>query len=725
MSCQLFVKVCEFKNVIGVHDNQHCKRSSYCGQSFTIPSDTVLNPGEFIVYEKHEDWFSFQSALVQIHNDGILVDYTTLIKDDVLDSQTWYRTYDGVKADSAKFWKFGDSTKNASNQITDEDAFLGLEINVDRESYSFGDTASITGKVSKIVTDPAAYDTPSSMTLIISGLGSEQTISLYPDNNNLEFKYDISLQPTLGFEIGAYTIDASYGEWTAGTSFMLVEEQMQAIEDTTKFLQVSADSSIYNPGQTVMMSGSTNAYVQYEAVSYSVTDPNGGLYRSGTLFPNADGTFAADFQIIQSDSMTGAYHVNFEYANYMADLTFDVKDVDVSDNPIDIVFDKDVYGLDDIVKITGTINDVAIVSVDIIVQQVTHESESITTYHDKVTDSVRTLNSKDFSYEYTIHDNPERLGKYKITFTSSDHHEERIFIVVADPENYVPDTLPFTIMSDKQTYNVGDHITFTGVINEAKDDITQGQVVITMTDPGGNKLTTASAKSGEDLVTKTVEYSLSDIPNEAGEYIANGQLHRSLFTSGTYEATANYANGLYVESITFEVVDPLQNGSSFVLHVGKDIFYAGEQVLITADAPGLERGSPVSIELQKLGNDVESFEILSDESSFDWSWAVPDTLDDSNLGLYKVVFENRLGNESIDFTVGIEESQEPLTITMHDSFESGSTAEITGTAPGATAEKRTVTITVYDAKDSKNILYMKDITVDEQDAFTLNIPLVL
>ena len=81
------------------------------------------------------------------------------------------------------------------------------------------------------------------MTLIISGLGSEQTISLYPDNNNLEFKYDISLQPTLGFEFGTYTINASYGQWTAGTSFMLVEEQMQAIEDTTKFLQVSADSS--------------------------------------------------------------------------------------------------------------------------------------------------------------------------------------------------------------------------------------------------------------------------------------------------------------------------------------------------------------------------------------------------------------------------------------------------------------------------------------------------
>ena len=69
----------------------------------------------------------------------------------------------------------GNSTKNASNQITDEDAFLGLEINVDRELYSFGDTASITGKVSKIVTDPTAYDTPSFITLIISSLGSEQT----------------------------------------------------------------------------------------------------------------------------------------------------------------------------------------------------------------------------------------------------------------------------------------------------------------------------------------------------------------------------------------------------------------------------------------------------------------------------------------------------------------------------------------------------------------------
>ena len=48
------------------------------------------------------------------------------------------------------------------------------------------------------------------------------------------------------------------------------------------------------------------------------------------------------------------------------------------------------------------------------------------------------------------------------------------------------------------------------------------------------------------------------------------------------------------------------------------------------------------------------------------------------------------------------------TITMHDSFESGGTVEITGTAPSAAAEKRSVTITVYDVKDSENILYMKD-----------------
>ena len=74
---------------------------------WTIPSDTVLNPGECIVYEKHEDWFSFQSALVHIHNDGILIDHTTLIKDDILDSHPLYRTYHGVKADSAKFWSFG------------------------------------------------------------------------------------------------------------------------------------------------------------------------------------------------------------------------------------------------------------------------------------------------------------------------------------------------------------------------------------------------------------------------------------------------------------------------------------------------------------------------------------------------------------------------------------------------------------------------------------------
>ena len=103
---------------------------------------------------------------------------------------------------------------------------------------------------------------------------------------------------------------------------------------------------------------------------------------------------------------------------------------------------------------------------------------------------------------------------------------------------------------------------------------------------------------------------------------------------------------------------------------------------------------------------------------------MPVPIDDSNRGLYKVVFTNRLGTESINFTVGGEQQQEPLTITMHDSFESGGTVEITGTAPGATAEKRSVAITVYDAKDSENILYMKHIATDEQDAFALNIPLV-
>ena len=72
-----------------------------------------------------------------------------------------------------------------------------------------------------------------------------------------------------GYKLLILQIDASYGQWTAGTSFMLVEDRCK-LEDTTKFSKY-ADSSIYNPGQTVMMSGSTNAYVQYEAVSYSVT----------------------------------------------------------------------------------------------------------------------------------------------------------------------------------------------------------------------------------------------------------------------------------------------------------------------------------------------------------------------------------------------------------------------------------------------------------------------
>ncbi len=697
------------------------------GQTFTIPSDTLLNPGEFIVYEQHGDWFSYQSSIVQIKNDDILVDYTTLISDTDLDSQTWYRTHDGVYADSARFWEFGNSTKNASNQNTGNYSAPMLEVNVDLDSYLFGDSAFITGMVPAIVSDPALHNVPSSLTMIISGPESEQKINLYPDNN-LEFGYIANLQPTLGFEIGSYTVNVSYAQWTAMTSFVIVDELAQVEDEVTKFVQIFSDSSVYNPGQTVVISGSTNVYIQYESITYSVTDPQGSLYKSGTLFPKADGTFAAEFQILQHDSMTGDYSITVEYVDYTADLTFKVQEVEGSDDPIDIIFDKDAYGLGDTVKITGTINDVAVTSMDILIQQITSAPESITMHLDKKTDSIQTINSKDFSYEYFIYDNPERLGKYKVTLTSSAHHEERVFVTVLDPENYVPDVLPFTIESDMQTYNVGDDITFTGVIKETKGDITQGQVVITMTDPGGNKLTTASAKEGLDLVTKTVEYALTDVPNEAGEYAVTGKLHRSLFTNGTYEATASYANDLYVESMTFEVVDPIQNGSAFVLHVGNDAFDADELVLITADAPGLDAGSLVSIELQKPNGDVESFEILSDHSSFDWSWAVPSTLNDSNKGLYNAVFTNEMGTESINFTIGVEPRVEPRveqsTITINGNLELGGIAEISGVASGATAGGYSITITIYNVDDSENPLYIKYITTNEQDEFALDIPLV-
>ena len=692
------------------------------GPPFTIPLDTMLNPGEFIVYEQHGDWFLSDSSLLQLHDDEILVDYSTLIVDRDLDSQTWFRSYDGVQAMNAEYWKYGNSTKNASNHNTGNDILQEIEINTDLDLYSFGDSALITGRVSEIAEDPNFYGVPSSLTLVVSSLDFEQRISLYPDNDNLGFTYDLSLNPTLGFNAGPYTINASYGQLHAVTSFNLVEAQEEsATASATKFLQIQTDASVYNPGQTVMMSGSTNVYIPYKAVTYSIIDPNGSLYKSGTLFPREDGTFAADFQIIHLDALIGMYRVTFEYSVYAADHTFEVAEVDTSGNPIDISFDKNAYSLNDKVKITGTLNDVTQTTIEIVIQQITHAPESITMHLDKVSDSIRTINSKDFSYEYLIHNNADRLGKYKVTFTSSDIHEERIFAVVLDPENYILNTKPFTIASDMQVYNVGDDITFTGAINGEKTDITGGQVVITMTDPGGNKLTTASAKEGSDHVTKTVDYALTAIPNGVGEYTISGTLFRSLFTSGMYEATANYADDLYVATMTFEVVDPIQDGSPFVLHVDKNIYDENSTVLITAEAPRLELGSKVTIKLQKPDGEIESFEILSDESSFDWSWTTPNLIDDSNRGVYSAAFTNRLGTKAIEFTVGAEPVIQPLSVAINTRFESGSIAKITGFTPDG---GQSVAITIYDAGNSENILYMNSVTADGQGTFALDIPLV-
>ncbi|MDI1495583.1 MAG: Lamin tail domain-containing protein [Cenarchaeum symbiont of Oopsacas minuta] len=695
--------------------------------TFTIPENTVLDPGMFLVYEYDENWFSHKSSLVQIRDTyGDIIDHTTLIDDIYDDSQTWSRIIDGYKDPRYNEWQFGPSTMGELNSL-DSPYTSSIEISTDSEMYYFGDSVRIFGTVSEILTESTQQSIPSPFILEIIGPEKTRTITLYPDRN-LNISHMLTLQPRVDYGAGVYTIDASYGQLNDSTKFTLVGDHVK-VETVTesKFIQISSDAPMYNPGQTVTLSGSTNAYMQYESMSYSVMDPNGELYRSGTLFPKTDGTFTTEFRLVPLITIAGEYSTTFEYVDHVANITFDVISAEISENPIDIFFDKNVYELGDTVRINGSINDVVDTTIEILIQQISSTPESITGLLDKKSDSIRTVNSKEFSYEYVIHQDPDRFGEYKVTFTNKNYDEERIFVVDSNPDMYEQDALPLTIMSDRQTYNVGDPITFSGQVNVEKGQIMQGQVKITMTDLGVENLTTAAAKAGKDKVTTTVEYVLTKVPDKIGNYTVKGNLFRSLFTFGTYEATANYADGLYTKSITFQVIDPIQQGAPFVLHIEKDNFGANESVLVTADAPGLTHGNPVTISLHKPNGDVENFTINSDESSFDWSWRIPAILDKDDQGSYRAVFSNKLGSDEVEFMViGKMEQQDPITmtVTIGGDLVSNGNAEINGIIPKEKIGSKPISIRVYSTSDLEQILYMANVKIDEQNRFTSNIPLI-
>ena len=107
----------------------------------TIPSGTVIEPGQFLTYAYQTVWFTDLNESVELRNEnGIVIDKTPMIKDLQNDFTSWQRIFDGYDFDSSNDWKFATSTAGFTNGKlieTQESKELTVTVSSEKPSYVF------------------------------------------------------------------------------------------------------------------------------------------------------------------------------------------------------------------------------------------------------------------------------------------------------------------------------------------------------------------------------------------------------------------------------------------------------------------------------------------------------------------------------------------------------------------------------------------------------------
>ena len=655
-------------------------------KTMKIPVGTIIEPNKFLTYSYQSVWFTDVSETVQLRNaNGIVIDQTPSISDLKSDFTSWQRLYDGVDTDSSSDWKFEFSNAGSTNGKFTTETETGkatILISTDKSNYNFQETAIISGQVSeKLFVEKPFFQTAQIMIKIYGSNGYEKNISLFPDLN-LKYQTTLSLQKVLGISGGVYYVVVEYGDAIASTQFAVGDEIILIEEGEESQLSITTDKESYIPGETATIIANTNNIVPFEGLKFKVTNPTGKQIFDGTLYPDTKGKFSTTIFMTTVQPVYGFHKIVAEYSTYSAVSSFELTE-DVKENKvISLTTDKKAYGLGDTIIISGRLNNIWIFSLDLEILQTGFGSLHTDALNRlKIQDSVKLAGDSTFKYEFKIPNNPIRYGDYRVTVSKEVGAESVVFHVVENPDEFVESSKPFTVSTDKSTYDIGDSIIISGKVNNPKISSTYQTPIIDIVikNSEGNQITSSVSKP-TGFKSATAEYSLKAIPDQVGNYQVKDTIYDAIYGPGRYIVKASYADGLLQESATFSVIDPLDIEAP-IITLDKDVYGLGEDVHLTALVPGGGAGkSDVGILLTKPDGDTNKFGTTVDNGKFSWTWTTPLSEKSnavqndrvrfsSNYGVYKIsVSQSDTAPVVVFFKVSPNPSEdflniEPLTVT--------------------------------------------------------------
>lgn len=652
-------------------------------KTYTITEGTKLKSGGFVTFSYGPLWFPDTSSVIQLKDkNGEIVDSTSTLRDIENGLKSWQRTTDGFDTNSFTDWIFRAANAGSSNGktgFTTTNEFLSIKVSTDKTIYVSGDVVKISGEISKKVTLPDQKYTIQQIHLKITGPQNfKKSISLFADRISA-FKTEMKTDLVLNVPEGNYKVIADYAGETAQTSFVISKKTSASQEiELSPTISIGVDKSVYLPGETAILSANTSKIVPFAGMKFKIFDPKQKLIYDGTLYPDTKGKFSTKFFINSIKPVFGEYNIAATYDKETALASYQLVPEIKEDVIISLSIDKKVYGLGDVVTISGRSNKVWVSSLDLEIVQ-SYKSKDITDTF-VVKNIVRLEGDGTFKYEFKIPNDEKRFGDYKVKIFGEIGSAESSFNVVANPNDFVElESKPLLISTDKESYNIGDNLVILGKVAEIKNYVSQ-VVLISVANADGTPIISKADPRGT-AGDKDARYSFTGIPDASGNFEISSPISRNIFASGKYILKAVYGN--YRASTSFEVKDSLDRSSGVIIIVStdKEVYGVGEKVTLTGGVSTFTAQSSYTILLTYPNGKTTQGGVTLDKGQFSWSWTVPSR--GTVYGLYKITVRSDSDQTNAFFKVSKDPESEPklqpLMIEIDkDVYHSGETVNISG-----------------------------------------------
>ena len=569
-----------------------------------ITPNTIIEPQSFLAFThtSSSSWFKDFGDTVSLNNiSGELIDETHILIDHDDDGNTWQRITDGLDTDSESDWEFKRMTPKSSNGkiVETVETIFSFTAQTDKSQYNYDDTLAISGAVSEILFQDSQKSTPEFVKIIIQGPNYYNALTINPDRD-LNFSAELNIKKILGFNLGNYNVDISYGENSINTDFTIIDEiNISSSETDSDYVEIFTDNTSYIPGETVIVFANTNSSIEYAGLDYVILDPNGKPFSSGTIFPNSEFStvhqsgggqlypFSTKVLLHAINPVFGTYEIQgilkaqdpiYRSAGVEIPTTATFQLVeDVKEETIfTLSTDKEVYSVDDTIIVTGRSNQIWTENVDLNVQQTGVLSRATDSYKDQYTKpdpfvlqrSIDLNGDGTFEFQFRLiesFDSEEDLsryfGDYKLTISEYFGTASVNFQVVENPESFVDVRTPLGLRMDKFEHVLGTAITVYGKVLDYDPDVSDNFnnfVKFTIADSTGRTLMSEDRRTISgftyEATAPNLPLTFTAIPDTTGNYQISTILSPIQFDIGKYTINVIHPISKITESIGFEII---------------------------------------------------------------------------------------------------------------------------------------------------------------------------